>query len=651
MRRRDAEKECLMCGLAGIFHPRGAGAIDAALLARMTTALAHRGPDGDGFHVEPQIGLGHRRLAIIDIAGGAQPMFNEDGSVVIVFNGEIYNFAQLRPRLEALGHVFRSHHSDTETIIHAWESFGPDCLRQLNGQFAFALWDRRRGLFLARDRLGKKPLYYATDSAGRLVFGSELAALACVPTLPRRIDPAAVDDFLALGYVPEPDSIYAGIRRLPAAHFLLIEREGVVPAPRRYWDVPIGHQPCDEATARTDLLRRLTASTASRMVADVPLGAFLSGGVDSSAVVAIAAGLRATPLDTFTIGFEGAEDETPYAAQVATRYRTTQHNARAAAVDMIDAARQQGRIFGEPFGDPSAVPTHSVCALARRHATVALSGDGGDEVFAGYRRYRWHVLVDGVRRLLPAGLRRHAIGTLARLYPKLDRAPRWLRAKHTLGELSLDSALGYASTVTRIQAASRRALYAPAFAAALAGHDPTERFVGLMDARDSDDALAQAQYVDLHSWLPGDILTKVDRASMANSLEVRSPLLDFELVSWGLALPPALKLKGTTGKYLLKRALEPHLPAALLYRPKQGFASSPAALFRAQAGRLRARLLGETMADAGLFALPALARLIDQHAAGVFDHSAALWLLLVFEGFLAAAAAPVALAEPSLMAS
>ena len=643
-----------MCGIAGIFHQAGPGTVDAALLARMTAALAHRGPDGDGFHVEPYVGLGHRRLAIIDLAGGHQPMFNEDGSVVIVFNGEIYNFADLRPRLEALGHVFRSDHSDTETIIHAWESFGPDCLQHLNGMFAFALWDRNRGcLFVARDRLGKKPIYYAADSAGRVVFGSEMAALACVPTLPRRIDPAGVEDFFALGYVPEPATIYAGVHRLPAGHFLLLERGAGLPAPRRYWSPPTRAEPADAEEAQARLLGHLTRATAARLVTDVPLGAFLSGGVDSSAVVATAARLRGG-LDTFTIGFDGAEDETPFAALVAARYGTTQHTERAALVDVIDAARLQGRIFGEPFGDSSAVPTFSVCRLARRHATVALSGDGGDEVFAGYRRYRWHALVEAVRRVLPAGVRRHAIGTLARLYPKLDRAPRWLRARHTLTELSLDSALGYASTVTKIHRRRRRALFSPALAACLDGHDPTDRFAGLMDACDPDDALLQVQYVDLHTWLPGDILTKLDRASMANGLEVRAPLLDHELLAWGLALPAGLKLRGGEGKYLFKRALESLLPREVLYRPKQGFAGSPAATFRANAGRLRARLLGEIMADCGLFALPALARLIDEHAAGRHDHSAPLWLLLVFEGFLATERAPgpaLAAARPAEVAA
>lgn len=634
-----------MCGLAGIFHLAGrpgerAEPVDGGLLRRMTTALAHRGPDGDGFHVEPGVGLGHRRLAIIDVAGGHQPMFNEDASVVVVFNGEIYNFAELRPELEALGHVFSSHHSDTETILHAWESFGPDCLERLTGQFAFALWDRNRGcLFLARDRMGKKPVYYATDAAGRLYFGSEMAALACVPSLPRRIDPAAVEDFFAFGYVPEPGTIYQDIRRLPAAHYLLIEQGRPLPAPRRYWEMPTRTAAAGtirgSGDAEATLIRLLSASVAERMVADVPLGAFLSGGVDSSAVVAMAARLRNTPLDTFTIGFEGAEDETPYAAMVAARYGTTQHDARASAVDVIDAARLQGRIFGEPFGDSSAVPTFSVCALARRHATVALSGDGGDEVFAGYRRYRWHRLVEGARAVLPGPVRRHAIGTLARIYPKLDRAPRWLRAKHTLTELSLDSALGYARTVTRMQAERRRALFAPKLAAALDGHDPTDRIAGLMAECDSDDALLQAQYVDVHTWLPGDILTKVDRASMANSLEVRAPFLDEDLFAWGVSLPASAKLRGGEGKHLLKRALEPYLPREVLYRPKQGFATSPAAQFRAQAGRLRARLLGGAMAGSGLFALPAIARMIDEHAAGAFDHGGALWLLLVFEGFLA----------------
>ena len=641
-----------MCGLAGIFHPSGAGPVDAALLRCMTDALAHRGPDGEGFHLEPGIGLGHRRLAIIDPAGGQQPMFNEDRSVAIVFNGEIYNFAELRPELAALGHRFRNR-CDTEAIIHAWESWGPECLTRLSGQFAFALWDRsRRTLFLARDHFGKKPLYYATDTAGRVVFASELAALAAVPTLPRTPDPAAVDDFFTLGYVPDPASIFREIKKLPPAHCLLLragERAGAgMPPPRRYWRVPLAAHP---AATPADALVLLREATERRLVADVPLGAFLSGGIDSSAVVALAAQHRDTPLDTFTIGFDGAEDETPWAEAVAARYGTRQHNARAAAIDVIDAARLMAPVFGEPFGDISAAPTHAVCALARRHATVALSGDGGDEVFAGYRRYRWHVLVDAARRHIPAGLRDGAIAGLARLYPKLDRAPRFLRAKHTLTELSLDAARGFAATVTKLHTAQRRALFAPGFAAGLDGHDPTARFAALLDQCADAAPLVQAQFMDLHTWLPGDILVKVDRASMANSLEVRAPFLDPALVAFGLALPTAQKLHGGAGKYLLKQALAPLLPQALLHRRKQGFASSPAVLFRAGAGRLRQRLLGPVMGDSGLFAPAAIARLIDEHEAGAFDHNQKLWLLLCFEGFLAAAAAPAGRAAPVLIAS
>jgi asparagine synthase (glutamine-hydrolysing) len=628
-----------MCGLAGIFRQDGKAEVDSALLRSMTAALAHRGPDGDGFHCEPGVGLGHRRLAVIDLAGGQQPMANEDHSVIVVFNGEIYNFAALRRQLQALGHVFRSDHSDTETLLHGWESWGTDCLQHLGGMFAFALWDRNRGqLFLARDRLGEKPLYHATLPNGDFAFGSEMAALAAVPGLARRIAATAVEDFLTWGYIPDPETIYLGIRRLPAAHWLLLER-GHAPVLHRYWRPPARIRPAEEEAAVAELTARLKAATAERLVADVPLGAFLSGGIDSSAVVAAAARLRAAPLDTFTIGFDGAEDETPYAAMVSERYGTVQHNERAAATDMIEAARVQGRLFGEPFGDASSVPTESVCRLARRHATVALSGDGGDEVFAGYRRYRWHLLIEAVRRWLPAPVRGRAIGTLARAWPKLDRAPRWLRAKYTLSELSLDSTLGYLRTMTQVHAAERRGLLAPGLRAELDGYDPTARVVELMEQCGSEDALLAAQSIDLATWLAGRMLVKVDRASMAHGLEVRTPLLEPGLVEWGLALPQRLKLRRGVGKYVLRRALAGDLPHQVLDRPKQGFAASLAGLFRREAGRVRARLLGETLLDCGLFARHSIEGLLREHESGARDHSQALWLLLVFEGFLAAGAA------------
>ncbi|MDE2006764.1 MAG: asparagine synthase (glutamine-hydrolyzing) [Rhodospirillales bacterium] len=622
-----------MCGIAGVFDLVGAARFDPAVVRAMAAALAHRGPDGDGFHEEAGVALGHRRLAIVDPAGGQQPMYNEDGSVAIVFNGMIYNFQSLRPRLEALGHVFRTH-CDTETIVHAWEAWGPDCLAELEGMFAFAIWDRGRGeLFLARDRLGEKPLYYAVLPDGRFAFASEMAGLGVVPGLARTVSARGLADFLAYGYVPDPDTIYSQVSRLPAGHALRLRRGGAV-SPYRYWRPSAATVPIGEADAIAELGRRLEAVTTSRLIADVPLGAFLSGGVDSSAVVAMAARARAG-IDTFTIGFAGAEDETPYAALVAARYGTTQHVEMAGAVDMIDAARRQGQLFGEPFGDQSAVHTHRVSALARRFAKVAISGDGGDEVFGGYRRYRWHVLVEGARRLLPAGVRRRAIGGLAAIYPKLDRAPRWLRAKHTLTELSLDSALGYYRTLARVQDAARRALLAPGVAAALDGYDPGARIGALMAEAGTGDALGQAQYVDLATWLPGAMLAKVDRTSMANGLEVRAPFLEYRLAEWGLSLPASLKLRGGEGKYVLKRALEPFLPREVLYRPKQGFAMSLDGVFRAKIARLRARLLGPGLGDTGLFRMEAVARLLDEHAAGAFDHSLALWQLLAFEGFAA----------------
>ena len=626
--------------MTGLFRPNFAP-VDAGELRRMNDAIAHRGPDGDGYHIEPGIGFGHRRLAIIDVNGGHQPMFNEDGSVCIVFNGEIYNYQSLWRELQGLGHVFGTDHSDTETVIHAWEQWGPECLHRLNGFFALAIWDRNRGqLFLARDRLGKKPMHYAKRADGGLAFASELHAFAVLPDIDRSLRAEAVDDFFALSYVPDPATIYRGIDRLAAGHFLLIERDGATRGPQRWWRPDISPLRISEDDAIAEMQRWLVDCTELRLISDVPLGAFLSGGVDSSGIVATAAGLVQGPLSTFTIGFDGAEDETLYARMISSRYGTDQHEERAAAIDYIDAAREQAGIFGEPFGDQSSVPTHRVCALARRHVTVALSGDGGDEVFAGYRRYRWHKMTEAVRAYIPTTLRRTVLAELARIYPKLDRAPRWLRAKNTLTELSLDSARSFAMMVTRTHQERRRSLFSTALRSALSGHDPQQRIADAMEQSGSDDALVQAQYADIQTWLVGDILTKVDRASMANSLEARAPLLDYRLVEWGLSLPASLKMPGQEGKYVLKRALEPLVPREILYREKQGFATSLAGRFRVGMDRIRPRVLGSAMLDCGLFDEAGLTLLLDEHASGAFDHAATIWLLLVFEGFLTGELAP-----------
>lgn len=623
-----------MCGIAGLFYPLRPTVPPVQRLRAMTEAQRHRGPDGEGFHAEPHLGFGHRRLAIVDLAGGSQPMSTEDGAVVVTFNGEIYNHEALRRELEARGHVFRSR-SDTEVLLHGWREWGPDMPARLVGMFAFALWDRGAGrLLLARDPLGEKPLHYAWLRDGGFAFASEIGGLTALPQLPRGLDPVALDDFLSLGYVPDPATIHAAIRRLPPGHLMLLRRGEAQATQQRFWAPPrvAGAGGADAADV---LRRRLDAAVQARMMADVPLGAFLSGGIDSGAVTGLAAMAAGQSLATFTIGFAGVADERPDAAMVAGRYGTRHFTADGLAADYLAMAREIPRLFGEPFGDHSAVPTLAVASLARRHVTVALSGDGGDEVFAGYRRYRFHMMAEAVRQLLPAGLRRGPLGVLARAYPKLDRAPRWLRAKTTLTEISLDSALGYYGTVCKLSEERRRALFSPAQRAAVAGHDPAARFATLMAECDPEDSLLQAQYADLHTYLPGDILTKVDRTSMAVSLEVRPPLLDPELVSWGMALPAAAKLRGGVGKQVLREAASPLLPTALLKRGKRGFATEIGGQFRAAAPQIRARLTQGPMIDSGLFDPQALGRLVDQHDNGDFDHAQVIWNLLVVEGFLA----------------
>ena len=415
-------------------------------------------------------------------------------------------------------------------------------------------------------------MHYAWLPQGGLAFASELAAFKPLAGVDRSLRADAIDDFFALGYVPDPATIFRGIQKLSAGHFMLVQRDGSTHGPQRWWRPDTAVLRISEAEAVADLQARLLECTQLRLISDVPLGAFLSGGVDSSGIVATAAGLVRGALSTFTIGFDGSEDETPYARMISTRYGTDQHEARAAAIDYIDAAREQARIFGEPFGDQSSVPTHRVCALARQHVTVALSGDGGDEVFAGYRRYRWHRMTDAVRAYIPAPLRRTVLAELARIYPKLDRAPRFLRAKNTLTELSLDSARGFAMMVTKTQAERRRALFSAQLRAALDGHDPQQRIVDAMQECGSEDGLVQAQYADIQTWLPGDILTKVDRASMLNSLEVRAPFLDFRVIEFAYGkVPTRLKTTVTDKKIILKQLCQKLLPPEFDRQRKQGF--------------------------------------------------------------------------------
>ena len=432
-----------MCGIVGIFDTRARRDVPRALVERMNETVRHRGPDGSGVHLEPGVGLGHRRLSIIDLATGQQPLYNEDGSVCVVFNGEIYNFQSLIPELVRLGHTFRTK-SDTEVIVHAWEAWGEACVDRLRGMFAFALWDRNREtLFLARDRLGVKPLYYAVLPDGMLLFGSELKALLAHGGLARELDPHAVEEYFALGYIPEPRTIFASAAKLPPAHTLTVRRGEPVPPPKEYWDVRFTvDSRLGEQEACAELIGRLEESVRLRMIADVPLGAFLSGGVDSSAVVATMATVSADPVNTCSIAFsDPAFDESAYAKQVADRYRT-RHFVDRVESDDFDLIDRLAAVYDEPYADSSAIPTYRVCELARRHVTVALSGDGGDESFGGYRRYRLHLMEEKLRGPLPLAVRRPVFGLLGRLYPKADWAPRVFRAKTTFEALARDSGPG-----------------------------------------------------------------------------------------------------------------------------------------------------------------------------------------------------------------
>ena len=629
-----------MCGITGIFDTRGSRDIDRGALQRMNDSQHHRGPDEGSLHIEPGVGFGHRRLSIIDIATGQQPLFNEDGSVVIIYNGEIYNYQELIPELLALGHVFHTK-SDTEVVVHAWEAWGEDCVKRFRGMFAFALWDRnRQTLFMARDRMGVKPLYYALLDDGSLLFGSELKSLLAYRgshgDLKREIDPLAVEEYFALGYVAEPRTIYKQAMKLAPAHTLCIRRGQPLPMPKEYWDVnfTLGN-PSSVEDASAELVQRLRDSVRLRMISEVPLGAFLSGGVDSSAVVAAMAGLSAEAVNTCSIAFDDRQfNESEFAQLVATRYRTN-HRVETVKSDDFDLIDTLARLYDEPYADSSAIPTYRVCQLARKHVTVALSGDGGDETFGGYRRYRLHLMEERMRSALPAAIRQPLFGMLGQLYPKADWAPRVLRAKTTFEGMARTSVQAYFHSMSILRAPMRAQLFSAAFRRELAGYDAQRVFDFHAARAGTDDPLALIQYLDMKTYLVGDINTKVDRASMAHSLEVREPLMDHKLIEWLATLPSSLKVRGGEGKFLLKKALQPQLPHEVLYRPKMGFAVPLARWFRGPLKqRVRDAVLGERLAATGWFERKYLAHLVEAHQNNSRDYSAPLWTLLMFEAFL-----------------
>jgi asparagine synthase (glutamine-hydrolysing) len=622
-----------MCGIAGIFHTQGLKPVDPARVARMCEVASHRGPDGQGVWTAPGIGLGHRRLAIIDLAGSPQPMASADGMAMLVFNGEIYNFRELRRELQAEGAQFQTD-GDSEVILAAYQRWGVACLQRLNGMFAFALYDQRqRTLLLARDRLGVKPLHMATLADGSVIFGSELKQLLAHPSLRREIDPLGVEDYLAWGYVPDTRSILQGVQKLAAGTYRLLRHDAPPPPPVQWWDVSFeAREAGSDADLGAHLLHHLREGVTSRMVADVPLGAFLSGGVDSSSVVALMAEASAAPVKTCTIGFDvSALDETAYADRIARQFGTD-HSARKVGAQDFELVDRLAAMFDEPFADASALPTFRVCELARESVTVALSGDGADEAFAGYRRHAFQHREEQARAFLPQALRGPVFGTLGALYPKLDWAPRRLRAKTTLLSLASGGEEGYARALSVTGPDMRDGLYTADFKRLRGEYRAEQPFVALMRGAPGRSGLDRAQYADLKFYLPGDILTKVDRTSMAVSLEAREPLLDHRLIEFAARLPERLRVRGMSGKWLMKDAMRRYLPEDILFRQKMGFVTPIAAWLRGPlAGEARGIARSGALGRTGWFEPSRIAALAEAHISGSSDHSRLLWQLLMLD--------------------
>jgi asparagine synthase (glutamine-hydrolysing) len=616
-----------MCGIAGTFLFDSGARADARALRAMTGVLAHRGPDADGFHVDGPVGLGHRRLSIIDLSTGDQPLSNEDGTVWTIFNGEIYNFRDLRAELEACGHRFRTA-TDTEVIVHGYEEWGVDVVQRFRGMFAFALWDARaRRMLLARDRLGIKPLYYSTLDGRGLAFGSEIKAVLEHPGVSREWRFDALDAYLALQYVPTPLTIFSDVRKLPPAHRLVAE-DGQVRI-ERYWSLEFGAPSVfrreDEYLEQLDSL--LHEAVRLRLISDVPLGAFLSGGVDSSAVVAAMVDTSDAPVVTTSVGFrEETFSEVRYAERVA-RHLGCEHHTRTVEPNVADLLPRLAWHLDEPFADASAVPTYYVSKVARERVTVALSGDGGDELWAGYARHRVERLESQVRRWL-GRTGAEAASVVGRLLPLRVKGARSLRH---LG-MPPAEACAQKHVYGLFEHGVRDRLYTPEFAAMVHAHDPLSAFRRVYDECSSPDPVERALFVDVQTYLLDDILTKVDRMSMAVSLEARVPLLDHKLVEFAATVPVGMKLRGGRTKHLLRRFLEGRVPHDIQARPKHGFEAPTGEWLRGPLAPMAADLLlGPTGRSRGIFSASAVARLWSEHQSGRRDHRHRLWSLLMLE--------------------
>lgn len=616
-----------MCGIAGIYNFKTLKPVTQSLVRAMTDTLVHRGPDDEGFYLSDGIGLGHRRLSIIDLAAGHQPISNEDGTIWVVFNGEIYNFGDLHDSLVKKGHIFKTK-SDTEVIVHLYEEMGEECFRDLRGMFAIAIWDqRKKTLLLARDRVGKKPLYYHYDGT-RVVFGSEIKAILQVPGISRDIDLDALSDYFSFLYVPAPKSIFKSIRKILPGHYLVVSPQGL--RETEYWDLSFSQ--VEELTEKEwceKLVDSFQEAVRLRLMSEVPLGAFLSGGVDSSSVVALMQSAINGPVITSSIGFEEKEfNELPYARAIASHF-TTAHHEQIVRPDALAVVDRLSWHYDEPFADSSAVPTYYVSKVAREHVTVALSGDGGDENFAGYRRYYFDQRENWIRSWLPPGVRQPIFGALASLYPKADWAPRIFRGKATFQNLSRCPVAAYFRSVSGCNPELKGNLLHGDMKHQLGGYDSLEVLRGYYDKADTDDLLSRVQYVDIKTYLADDILAKVDRASMAVSLEVRAPILDHKFMELAARIPSSLKLRGMEGKYIFKKALERCLPESILYRKKMGFAVPLARWFRSDLKEMAYETIFNSKHDSALDR-SAVEKVWGEHQRGFRDRSTELWAILMF---------------------
>ena len=617
-----------MCGIVGIYNFDKNQTPETSLFIAQTDTLSHRGPDAGGVWLGDGVALGHRRLSIIDLAGGLQPMWDVEKRVAIIFNGEVYNYRELRTQLISRGHVFKTD-SDTETIIHAYREWGSKCVDHLRGMFAFAIFDiQNRSLFLARDRLGKKPLYYYQDEE-RFIFASEIKAIVRDPSVRRKLKPDAVVDYFAYNYVPGPGTIFQGIHKLPAGHIMLVDQFGT--KKQAYWDVDFSlvTQPHGIEEAARELTEQLRESTRLRLRSDVPLGAFLSGGIDSSLIVGLMSQQAVGDVLTHTIGFEEqAYDERSYARETADLFGTS-HFEKVMAVDSTSIVDALSWYYDEPFGDSSAIPSYYLCQATRERVTVALSGDGGDENFAGYRRYRFAMAEHLFRQQVPSLVRKKIFGTLGRLYPKADYLPRYLRAKATLTNIAEDHNRAYFLSLTQ---KSYPRFLNPDFLASVSNYDPYNHFENHLAHAQTEDPLARLQYIDLKMYLCDDILVKVDRASMAHGLEVRVPLLDHNAVQFAATLPSHYKLQGNESKRVLKRAANSLLPESVFRREKKGFTVPLPEWFR---GGLKAPaeaiFFDQPGGQSGLLSDQGLKRIWFEHQKGIRNHATSLWSVLMFE--------------------